>query len=233
MRDAAAYRPVTSTWRRLPSVPEPVSAGAWAGDQLVVVADGSRAVYALPADGRQWRELGTLPPPPAADNSDLHVLAADDHIVVVGLGAVAVRDLRRDAGGWQEVLPGPGGAGSLSNVRGAVAEPRAIVVLLPDETLRYDLDRGAWSRIGRGLDPDPPQPIPLVRTHGGALVAVDVVNGRIHSLSDEGAWTALAAMDGSRVDASVGVVRDQIVIWGGMGSEQPGTDEGATLRSPE
>jgi len=233
LRDAAAYRPATRTWRTLPSVPDAISAGAWAGDQLVVVADGSRAVYALPAGGRRWRDLGTLPPPLAVDNSDLHVLGTDRHVMVAGLGAAFVRDLSGDAGRWEEVMPGPGAAGSLSNVRGAVADGSSIVVLLPDETLRYDLDNGGWSRIAGGLDPDPPQPIPFVRTDSGALVAVDVVNGRAHTLSGDDGWTAPTALDGSRVDATVGVVGDQIVIWGGMGSEQPGADQGATLRAPE
>jgi hypothetical protein len=72
-----------------------------------------------------------------------------------------------------------------------------------------------------------------VRTDSGALVAVDVVNGRAHTLSGDDGWTAPTALDGSRVDATVGVVGDQIVIWGGMGSEQPGADQGATLRAPE
>jgi hypothetical protein len=233
MRDAAAYNPQTRTWRELPPAPEAIDSGAWAGDQLVVVAgstEGPRAVRALPADGERWRGLGQLPPPSAVDNSDLHVLATDDHIVVAGLGDIFMRD--RGSDGWQEV-PAPGGADVLPNVRGAVAEANAVVVLLPGGLHRYDLDSGTWSRIAGGLEPDPPQPIPLLRTGDGGLVAVDLVNGRLHVASDDAGWTALTALDESRVDAAVEAVGDQIVVWGGMGSEQPDSTQGASLQAPQ
>jgi hypothetical protein len=233
MRDAAAYRPATRTWRRLPSVPEPISAGAWAGAQLVVVAeptDGPQTIYALAVDGERWEKIGALSPDTSAvANSDLHVLGSGNQVVIAGLGDIRV--LGSDEERTLQDVPLPDDADTLPNVRGAVADATSIVVLLPDGTYRYDLDRGAWSRIAGGLDPDPPQAIPLVRTDGGALVAVDVVNGRIHTLSGDDGWTSLTAMDGSRVDATVGVVGDQIVIWGGMGSEQPGAEEGARLRA--
>jgi hypothetical protein len=231
MRDAAAYSPATRTWRTLPSVPEPISGGAWAGDHLVVVAastDGPRAVYALPAGGGQWRELGTLPRPSAADNSDLHVVATDSRVAVVGLGDIFVRDLGSGAGDWQAVPP-PGDG--LSNVRGAVAGARSLVVLLPDGTYRYDLAAGAWSRIAGGLEPDPPQPVPLLQTDDRTVVAVDVVNARVHAVSGDDGWAALAALDEPRVDATVEPVGDQIVVWGGMGSEQQGSVQGTSLQA--
>lgn len=235
VREAAAYSPATRTWRELPSVPEPISGGAWTGDQLVVVAagtDGPRGVYTLQADGGKWGELGTLPPPSAADNSDLHVLAADSRVAVVGLGDIFVRDLSSDASDWQDVGVPVDGDG-LSNVRGAAAEARAFVVVLPDGTYRYDLDAGAWSRIAGGLEPDPPQPVPLLRMDDHMVVAVDVVNARVQAVSGDDSWAALAELDEPRVDATAEIVDGQIVVWGGMGSEQQGSVQGASLRAPE
>jgi hypothetical protein len=229
-RAAAAYRPATRRWRKLPAVPEPIGGGAWVGDQLVVVAavtDGPRAVYTLRAGDDQWRHVDALPPPhrSSRDNSDLHVLATADHVAVVGLGRVFVLAAGPDAAGsdaaaWRR-LPAPGGGNRLTNVRGAVALTDAFVVLLSNGTYRYDLGTRKWTRIADGLKPEPPQAIPLVRTGADDLVAVDVVNGGMYMLSDDGTWIGLAALDEPRVDATVEVAGDQVVIWGGMGSEQP------------
>jgi hypothetical protein len=54
----------------------------------------------------------------------------------------------------------------------------------------------------------------------------------MHTLSDDGTWVALAALDEPRVDATVEVAGDQVVIWGGMGSEQPDSTQGWTLAAP-
>jgi hypothetical protein len=240
-RAAAAFRPATKSWRELPALPEPIVGGAWSGDQLVVVAataDAPRVVYTLDVRGDRWRRLDDLPPVDRSsrDNSDLHVLAAHDHVVVVGLGEIFVLAVGPDAddvaAGWQR-LPAPGNSDRLTNVRGAVAERDAFVVLLAGGTYRYDLRAREWTRIADGLEPEPPQAIPVVRSRADVLVAVDLVNGSMKTLSDDGTWVGLAALDEPRVDAAVEVVGDQVVIWGGMGSEQPDGTQGWTLSAPQ
>ena len=238
LQDAAAYRPQDSgdgQWHELPAVPEPIIAGTVVGGEAMVAVgldtDGGRALYELRPGDRQWRTLvPSLPSPPAIDNSDLQVLAAGDHLIVVGQGAMFVTPASESGGGglrWQRVAA-PDGARTLDNVRGAVADRArdAVVVLLSDGTYRYDLVAREWSRIAGGLQPDPPQPIPLVRTADDALVAVDVVGGQVHALVGDDGWTALPPLDGSRVDAAVQAVEPSVrglgdvVVWGGMGTQE-------------
>jgi hypothetical protein len=255
LRDGAAYRPAgvgEGGWHELPTVPEPIAGGAVIdGSAMVVVAQGGdegRPVYELlPGDG-QWRAVEpSLPPadPAAVDNSDLHVLGVAGHLVVVGQGEMhLLADLptgrNQDVDREWERIPAPDGAEAFGNIRGAVVDPArdAVVVLLSDGTYRYDLAAGEWSRIAGGLQPEPPQPIPLVRTDGGTLVAVDVVGGHVHALAEaDGTWMALPPLDGSRVDAVVAAISstvagfdegagdpadvvDNLVVWGGMPGER-------------
>lgn len=255
LQDAAAYRPGRprqGQWRELPSLPEPIVGGGVAGSaSMVAVAQdsgGSRAVYALRPGERQWAAVDPLPPPSAPDNSDLHLIDVEGHVIAIGQGDMFMIANGLDHLEWERVSA-PDGGRTFGNIRGVAwswttnasdESEGFLVVVFSDGTYRFNIETRTWSRVADGLRPDPPQPIPLVVTYDETLVAVDVVSGQVHALTD-GGWTALSSLGHARVDAAVETtwhsegrdddkVVSDIVVWGGMGSEEPGSAQGMRLR---
>jgi hypothetical protein len=70
--------------------------------------------------------------------------------------------------------------------------------------------------------------MPLLTADGGDLVAVDLLGGNVHTMSGE-AWVDGPELPGDRVEATAEVTGEQIVVWGGMGSEQGDAPQGWTL----
>lgn len=229
LRAAAAYHPEDRSWRELPRLPEPIAGGGWVGNRLIVIGSGGdaqRSVYALKPDDARWRDLDPLPLSAAAadGDTDVHVQAAGRHLLVISQGEAW---LFSPGDGWER-LPAPenGNGVALDEVRGVTRDGDALVVLLPDGTYRYRPQRGSWSRVGDGLDLT--QPMPLLTADGGDLVAVDLLGGNVHTMSGE-AWVDGPELPGDRVEATAEVTGEQIVVWGGMGSEQRDAPQGWTL----
>ena len=227
LRAAAAYHPRDRTWRELPRLPEPIAGGGWAGDRLIVIGaggDAQRSVYALKPDGARWRQLDPLPLPATAaeGDTDVHVQTAGRHLLVVAQGEAWLFS-RGD--GWER-LPAPDDGVALDEIRGVARDGHALVVLLPDGTYEYRPQRGSWSHVGDGLDAT--QPLPLLTADGGDLVAVDLLGGSVHTMSGE-SWVDGPELPGDRVEATAEITGDQIVVWGGMGSEQADAPQGWTL----
>jgi len=226
VRAAAAYDPRDAAWRTLPKLPGPIVGGGWVGSRLVVIGEAKgarRAVYALKPDDARWRRLDPLPLP-AGDDGDVHVQATDRHLLAVAQGEAW---LFTPGDGWER-LPAPAAGVTFDEVTGLARDGGALVVLLPGDTYRYRPHHGRWSRVGGGPEPGPVQPVPVLHSERGDLVAVDLPAARVHTMAG-GAWVAGPRIPADRVDATAQIVGDQIVIWGGMGSEERDAAQGWTL----
>lgn len=227
LRDAAAYHPEDRTWRKLPRLPEPIAGGGWVGNRLIVIGAGDddrRPVYALQPEAARWRELDPLPLAAATadDAADVHVQATDRHLLVVAQGEAW---LFKPGDGWEQ-LPEPDDGVALDEIKGVARDGGALVVVLPDDTYRYRPQRGRWSRVSDGLDVT--QPMPLLNAGQDDIVAVDLLGGDVHTMVDD-RWVSGPDLPGERVEATAEVAGDQIVVWGGMGSEREGVPQGWTL----